>query len=72
MTHATWGESPHAFVVLRPGKTATEEELREFVRGMLACSQAPSAVHFIAELPNTATGKIQKYILRGGRFAMLQ
>ena len=61
-----WGETPHAFVVLRPGEPATEPELIAFVRGRLAHFKAPRAVTFVAELPKTATGKIQKYVLRGG------
>ena len=67
LPHAQWGEAPHAFVVLKPGATATEEELREFARDRLAHFKAPHSVTFVAELPKTATGKIQKYVLRGGR-----
>lgn len=65
--HEKWGEAPHAFVVLRAGATATEDELRAFARANLAHFKAPQHVTFIAELPKTATGKIQKYVLRGGR-----
>ncbi len=61
-----WGETPHAFVVLLSGQTATEEELIEFVRGRLAHFKAPRGVTFVGELPKTATGKIQKFVLRGG------
>jgi fatty-acyl-CoA synthase len=61
-----WGETPHAFVVLMPGVPATEEELIAFVRDRLAHFKAPRGVTFVAELPKTATGKIQKYVLRGG------
>jgi fatty-acyl-CoA synthase len=61
-----WGETPQAFVVLLPGETATEPELIEFVRARLAHFKAPRGVSFVAELPKTATGKIQKYVLRGG------
>jgi fatty-acyl-CoA synthase len=67
MPDERWGEAPHAFVVLRPGATATEAELREFARSNLAHFKAPHTVTFLAELPKTATGKIQKYVLRGGR-----
>jgi fatty-acyl-CoA synthase len=67
MKHDTWGEAPHAFVVLKPGAAATELELIEFVRERLAHFKAPHAVTFLPELPKTATGKIQKYVLRGGR-----
>ncbi|HEY7908800.1 MAG TPA: long-chain-fatty-acid--CoA ligase [Thermomicrobiales bacterium] len=65
-----WGESPHAFVVLKPGMTATEAELRAFTRDRLAHFKAPQTVRFVAELPKTATGKIQKFVLRGGQAAI--
>jgi len=64
--HDKWGEAPHAFVVLKPGATATEDELRQFARTQLAHFKAPHGVSFVAELPKTATGKIQKYVLRKG------
>jgi fatty-acyl-CoA synthase len=67
-----WGEAPHAFVVLKPGCAATGEELIAFVRERLAHFKAPHGVTFIPELPKTATGKIQKYVLRGGRAAIAQ
>ncbi len=62
-----WGESPQAFVVLKAGAVVTESELRQFARAHLAHFKVPQGFTFIAELPKTATGKIQKYILRGGR-----
>jgi fatty-acyl-CoA synthase len=65
-----WGEAPHGFVVLKPGATATEDELREFTRARLAHFKVPRAFTFVAELPKTATGKIQKFVLRGGRAAI--
>jgi len=61
-----WGETPHAFVVLLPGQSATEEELISFVRARMAHYKAPRGITFTADLPKTATGKIQKYVLRGG------
>jgi fatty-acyl-CoA synthase len=61
-----WGETPHAFVVLRDGASATEPELIEFVRERLAHFKAPRAVTMVTELPKTATGKIQKFVLRKG------
>ena len=70
MTHEKWGEAPHAFVVLRPGAAATEAEIRQFARDHLAHFKAPQWVSFVTELPKTATGKIQKYVLRGGRTAI--
>jgi fatty-acyl-CoA synthase len=67
MPSEKWGESPHAFVILRAGATATEAELRQFARDRLAHFKCPQEVHFVTELPKTATGKIQKYVLRGHR-----
>ena len=60
-----WGEAPHAFVVLKTGAAATEAELRDFARAHLAHFKAPQGVTFLSELPKTATGKVQKYLLRG-------
>ena len=68
--HEKWGESPHAFVVLRSGASATGEELRQFARASMAHFKAPHAFTFLAELPKTATGKVQKYVLRGGNAAI--
>ncbi len=67
MPDARWGECPHAFVVLRAGAAAHADDLRDFVRARLAHFKCPQAFHFVAELPKTATGKIQKYVLRGRR-----
>ena len=58
-----WGEVPVAFAVLKPGQEATDRALIEHVRGLLAHFKAPKAVIF-GELPKTASGKIQKYVLR--------
>jgi fatty-acyl-CoA synthase len=61
-----WGETPHAFVVPRPGTSLTEDELIAFVRDRIAHYKVPGGVTFVTELPKTATGKIQKFVLRGG------
>jgi benzoate-CoA ligase len=53
-----------AFVVLKPGGQATEEELKAFVKDRLAPYKYPRYIEFVAELPKTATGKIQRYKLR--------
>jgi fatty-acyl-CoA synthase len=58
-----WGEIPVAFVVLRPGMSATKDELIQFVGGRIARFKAPRDILF-EELPKTSTGKIQKYLLR--------
>jgi fatty-acyl-CoA synthase len=65
MPHEQWGESPQAFIVLRAGVSATGQELRDFARESLAHFKVPTAFHFVKELPKTATGKIQKFVLRG-------
>jgi fatty-acyl-CoA synthase len=65
MPHERWGETPHAFVVLKPGASVSAEALRRFARERLAHFKAPHGVTFLAELPKTATGKIQKFVLRG-------
>jgi fatty-acyl-CoA synthase len=65
-----WGESPHAFVVLAEGVSVEPEALREFVRQNIARFKVPKAVHFVDELPKTATGKIQKFVLRKGASAI--
>jgi fatty-acyl-CoA synthase len=70
LPHEKWGEAPHAFVVLRAGAQAEAEEIRSFARTHLAHFKAPHGVTFLAELPKTATGKVQKYVLRGGRAAI--
>ena len=67
LPHEKWGEAPHAFVVLRHGASATETELRQFARDNLAHFKVPQGFTFLTELPKTATGKLQKYVLRGGR-----
>src|SRR5438132_1459613 len=65
-----WGEAPHAFVVLRAGATATEDELRQFARDNLAHFKVPKSFRFVTELPKTATGKIRKYVLRARQTAI--
>ena len=58
-----WGETPCAFVELKPGAVATAEELIKFCRSKLAKFKCPKTVVFMA-LPKTSTGKIQKFVLR--------
>jgi fatty-acyl-CoA synthase len=59
-----WGERPKAFVVLRAGTSATQQELIAHVRTKIAGYKAPREVVIIVDLPKTSTGKIQKYVLR--------
>jgi fatty-acyl-CoA synthase len=60
---AKWGESPCAFVTLKPGASVTEQDLIDHCRGLLAGFKCPKTVIF-TELPKTSTGKIQKHVLR--------
>jgi fatty-acyl-CoA synthase len=64
-----WGERPKAFVVLKEGMEATEEDIIAHVRGRLAHFKAPDRVEVVDALPKTSTGKIQKYVLREGEWA---
>ena len=59
-----WGEVPYAIVVPKPGAEVSEAALIAFCREHLAHFKCPKRVEFIAALPRTATGKIQKNLLR--------
>ncbi|WP_175796953.1 acyl-CoA synthetase [Burkholderia ambifaria] len=63
MPDPKWGEVPCAFVELRDGASATEEEIIAHCKQLLAGFKVPKAVRF-GELPKTSTGKIQKFQLR--------
>jgi fatty-acyl-CoA synthase len=70
--HEKWGETPKALVVLKPGAKLSEAELIAFTREHLAHFKCPTSVDFLDALPRTATGKLQKFLLRekywkGGR-----
>lgn len=58
------GEEVCAFVILKPGQTATTEELRTFCQDKIAHFKIPRHVRFVAEFPLTATGKPQKFMMR--------
>ncbi|WP_421384798.1 long-chain-fatty-acid--CoA ligase [Bacillus salacetis] len=62
--HEKWGEVPHAVVVLRDGHNVSEEDLKNFCRQKLANFKSPKGITFVQELPKTASGKIQKVIIR--------
>jgi len=60
---------PKAYVVCKPGvlaNAALSEELQQFVKGRLAPFKYPRSIEFVESLPKTATGKIQRFKLRGG------
>jgi fatty-acyl-CoA synthase len=63
MPDAKWGESPCAFVELKAGASATEQELIEHCRSQMARFKVPKRVVF-GPLPKTSTGKLQKFLLR--------
>jgi len=62
--HEQWGEAPHALIVLKPGQQVAEAELIGFCRERLAHFKCPQGVEFLDALPRTATGKVQKAVLR--------
>ena len=61
---ARYGEELCACIVLRPGESATEDEIRDFCRERIAHYKVPRYVRFVDGFPMTVTGKIQKYLLR--------
>lgn len=62
-TDEKWGETPCAFVELRPGASLTEKAVMTWCRDHLAAYKCPRTIIF-TELPKTSTGKIQKFRLR--------
>ena len=62
--HERWGETPHAYIVLRENMEATEQEIITFSREKLAHFKAVTGVTIVNELPKTASGKIQKVQIR--------
>jgi fatty-acyl-CoA synthase len=65
-----WGEAPHAFIIRKAASIVDEDELRTYARENMAHFKVPKAFRFVEELPKTATGKVQKYVLRGHRPAI--
>ena len=59
-----WGEAVKAVVVLKPGETATEQEIIDTAKQHLASYQKPRSVDFVDSLPKAPTGKILKRDLR--------
>lgn len=63
-----WGETPKAFVILKPGlpqdKLVDGPTLIAFCKQNMAGFKCPSAIVIVKELPKTSTGKLQKYVLR--------
>ena len=70
MPDAKWGEAPHAFVVLKPGARRRRTSCARSRASGSRTSSARTASTFVTELPKTATGKIQKFVLRGRKSAI--
>lgn len=64
LPHPRWSEAVCAFVVRKPGASCDEAAILEHCRGRLGGFEVPKAVRFVEALPSTATGKIQKHLLR--------
>jgi fatty-acyl-CoA synthase len=62
--HPKWDERPLLVIVLKDGQTATKEDILGFIEGKIAKWWMPDDVVFVSAIPHTATGKIQKTILR--------
>ncbi len=62
--HEKWGETVKAIIVLKPGMGPTADEIIGFCREHMAHFKAPTTVDFYQELPRTASGKVQKFVLR--------
>jgi len=64
LPHERWGETPMALLVLREGAALDPDALQAFCRERLAGYKCPTSFEARAELPRTATGKVQKFVLR--------
>lgn len=62
--HEVYGEVPKAYIVLKEGKTLTEEDVRTYCLTQLAKYKVPAEVEVIEELPRNASGKVLKHTLR--------
>jgi len=62
--HPKWNERPLLIVVLKKDQSASKSDILDFMRGKTANWWLPDDVVFVAEIPHTATGKIQKTALR--------
>ncbi len=62
--HNTWGETVKAIVVVKVGASVSGDDIIQFCRDHLAHFKAPTSVDFVDQLPRTASGKVQKFVLR--------
>ncbi len=61
---ARYGEEVACWIVLKPGQTGSEDEIRNFCQGQIAHYKVPRHIRFVSELPMTVTGKPQKFVMR--------
>jgi fatty-acyl-CoA synthase len=59
-----YGEELCAWIIVKPGQSATEDEIRSFCKGQIAHYKVPKYIQFVTEFPMTVTGKIQKFKIR--------
>lgn len=59
-----YGEAVCAWIVLKPGQTATEDDIRAFCQDQIAHYKIPRYIKFVDEMPMTVTGKVQKFVMR--------
>ncbi len=64
MPSTRYGEEVAAHIKLKPGQSATVEEIKEFSQGKITRHKIPKYIKFVEEYPVTASGKIQKFLLR--------
>lgn len=64
MPDPKYGEEVCAWIKLREGEAATAEDIRAFCEGKIAHFKIPRYIKFVDEFPMTATGKVQKYVMR--------
>jgi fatty-acyl-CoA synthase len=61
---AKYGEEVCAWIILKPGQSATEDDIRDFCKDQIAHYKIPRYIRFVDEMPMTVTGKVQKFIMR--------
>ena len=66
-----FGEELCAWIVLKPGETVTDDEVRDFCRGQIAHYKIPRYIRFVEEFPTTVTGKVRKVAMRETMIAEL-
>jgi fatty-acyl-CoA synthase len=59
-----YGEELCAWIIVKPGQSATEDDIRSFCKGQIAHYKVPKYIQFVTEFPMTVTGKIQKFKIR--------